>query len=216
MIIHPQDIERQRNSIILFGGQGSSSLFSGAAIAATEESCRNSVPAAILVSKCHASFLEELRSLNSHEQQLIGIESSQFHTQHDFLSPPLEYHRNGLIQSTTICLYQLLRYLIKLEQPTLDDGFSAEQILETTGFSSGLIPAAVAASSVTSPEVVRFGTEAFRLAFWTACRTILEGQKQTEASEAHESWSLVVMGLSRAQVEERLDQFHRQVSMPRC
>ncbi|KAL8719406.1 MAG: hypothetical protein Q9225_003591 [Loekoesia sp. 1 TL-2023] len=210
MVGHAQNIERQRNRIILFGGQGSPSLFSDAAVAAAEEGCRNSVAAAILASKCHVAFLEELRSLNPREQQIIGIEPSQFRNQRDFLSPPREYHRNGLIQSTTICLYQLLRYAVELEQPTLDDEFSAEQILETTGFCSGLLPAAVAASSTTSSDVVQFGTEAFRLAFWTACRTILEGQKQTKAEEEDESWSLVVLGLSRAQVEERVEQFNRQ------
>ncbi|KAL9583818.1 MAG: hypothetical protein Q9212_002491 [Teloschistes hypoglaucus] len=210
MASEPHQIERQRDRIILFGGQGSSSLFADAAIAAAKESCKNSVAAAILVSKCHASFLEELRSLDPHEQKLVGIESSHFINQHDFLSPPLAYHRNGLIQSTTICLYQLLRYLVELEQPALDNGFSSEHILEATGFCSGLISAAVAASAVTSSDVVQFGTEAFRLAFWTACRTVLEGQKQTMVSEEDESWSLVVMGLNKAQVEDRIDQFYGQ------
>ncbi|KAL8628328.1 hypothetical protein Q9189_005949 [Teloschistes chrysophthalmus] len=165
MASEPHDIERQRDRIILFGGQGSSSSFADTAIAAAEESCKNSVAAASLVSKCHASFLEEFQSLVPHEQKLVGIESSQFINQHDFLSPPLAYHRNGLIQSTTICLYQLLRYLVELENPTLNIGFSSEQILEATGFCSGLISAAVAASAVTSSEVVQFGTEAFLLAF---------------------------------------------------
>ena len=206
-----QRVTEQKNTIVLFGGQGSSSLFSDAASTAAEDNSRSCVAAATLASKCHAAFLEEYRSLSPQEQRIIGIDLDRFHRHHDFLVPPRECHRNGLIQSTTICLYQLLQYVAVMDRLTAEKHCLSEQILEATGFCSGLIPAAVVASSQTSADMVKWGSEAFRVAFWTACRTILESEKQVGVFTEDETWSLVILGLTRLQVEEHLQQFCLQV-----
>jgi len=211
MVKSPQDVTNQKDTVILFGGQGSSSLFSKAAAAAAEDNSRSCVAAATLASQCHAAFLEEYRSLSPHEQHSIGIDLDRLHSHHDFLVPPREYHRNGLVQSTTICLYQLLQYVAMVDRSTPEDDCLSEQILETTGFCSGLIPAAVVASSQTSVDLINWGREAFRLAFWIAGRSILEGDALVETLTEDETWSLIVLGLTRLQVEDHLQLFYLQV-----
>ena len=215
MAVFSQNIPKQKERIILFGGQGSPSLFSHAAVAVAEHNCKASVSAATLASKCHAAFLEEYASLSTQEHQVLGIDIHKFHHLDNFLHPRQEYHRNGLVQSMTICLYQLIQYVavVEAEVSIVGNGCFTEQIMETTGLCSGLIPAAVVASSQSLSDVVRFGTEALRLSFWTACRSILEGRKQNQTLTDDDAWSIVVKGLSRSQVEQRLDQFSQQVSV---
>lgn len=212
MAIFAQSVLRQRNTIVLFGGQGSSSLFSCSAVAAAENNCKTSLSASILALRCHTAFLEEYGSLHAQERQVLGIDIQQFQNLGSLLNPGPEYHRNGLVQSTTICLYQLIQYVAELERSSQDNGHLANQIFETTGFCSGLISAAVVASSQNSADIIRMGTEAFRLAFWVACRTVIEGQAQIGTRSHHGMWSIVVRGLNRSQIEKYLDQFSQQVS----
>lgn len=212
MAMFSQSVSKQRNTIVLFGGQGSPSLFSRSAVAAAEHNSKTSLSAAILALRCHTAFLEEYGSLRDQERQVLGIDIQKFQHLSSLLDPCQEYHRNGLLQSTTICLYQLIQYVAEWERSSQDNGHLADQILETTGFCSGLIPAAVVASSQTSADIIRLGTEAFRVAFWVACRTIIEGQKQIESLNNPDIWSIVVTGFNRSQIDEYLDQFSQQVS----
>lgn len=212
MAILSQESPRQRDRVILFGGQGSSSLFSHAALAAAEDNCKRSLAASILASRCHAAFLEEYGSLHNQERHVLGIDIHNLHSLKDFLNPCQAYHRNGLIQFTTICMYQLIQYTADIDLSTPNDGHLAESILETTGFCSGLLPAAVVVSSQSSSDIIKFGTEALRVAFWIACRTILEGHKQVQGLNDHDAWSIVVKGFTRSQVQEQLDRFTQQVS----
>ena len=147
MAILAPGVSRQRDTIVLFGGQGSPSLFSGSAVAAAENNSRTSLSATILALRCHTASLEAYDSLHAKERQVLGNDIQQFQHLSRLLKPCPEYHRNGVVQSTTICLYQLIQYVTDLERSSQGNGHLADQILETTGFCSGLIPAAVVAGS---------------------------------------------------------------------
>lgn len=204
-------VERRR--VIIFGGQGSSNIFSSAAASTAEDDAKNSVAGTVLLSNCHAAFLKDSLSIDLDSRRKIGVDASNFHELKDFLAPSQNFHNNAIVQSTTICLYQLLHYLVEITRLDLDFDNSREQILETTGFSSGLLPATVVATSRTIEEYVAFGVEAFRLAFWIACRTKLHGQMFTNTHDQMESWSLVVLGLHLMELQARLTEFHEQVSI---
>ena len=204
---------KQKQRIVLFGGQGSQTLFSDTAFAAIKHIASTSAAAAIFVSRCHAAFLEEYLSLTPPEQQLLGVDLNTLHDQSAFLAPGKDQQCNGLIQSTTICLYQILLYIAEAEQSPVKVGGLTGQIRETTGLCSGLIPAAVIASSSTLVDVLNYGVEAFRVAFWTAYRVVLEGQKQAGDLDKQDTWSLAVLGLSLFQVEEQLKEFCAQVGV---
>jgi Starter unit:ACP transacylase in aflatoxin biosynthesis len=197
--------------VILFGGQGSSSLFSPFAASRAENDARSSVSGAVFLSRCHAVFLAECRSLDTRTKELIGLEPSQFTRLEDFLKPPPQFQNNGVVQNTTICLYQLLHCLAEMEQSSLSLDFPADQVLEINGFCSGLIAAAAVASSSSSTELLKFGVEAFRLAFWIGCRTVVESTKHFQSQNLKASWSLVVIGLNEAEVEEHRRKFSTEV-----
>ncbi len=201
------DIKR----VILFGGQGSSSLFSSQGALAATNDVKSSVAAAILLSKCHAAFLEEVQGLGIARSEVFGDECDFFNSPEKLLAPDATYHDNPIIQGTTICLYQLLRYLANVRGSELEFKSAFQKILETAGFCSGILPAAVVASSRTVQEYVDFGVEAFRLAFWTGYRSTLYCQKILGRRWKELPWSLVVMGLNEDQMLAKVEDFHNQV-----
>ena len=165
-MVHAPSASAEPHRVVLFGGQGSQSLFSPLSAKLTEQVTNSSAAAAILLSRCHAAFLEDISSLYTTVRKTSGIDPIHFHNSKDIITPREQYHTHGVIQATTICLYQLLHYLAEAER--LNASFSSTfcRLLETTGFCSGMIPAIVVASSKTEEEFQRFGVEAFRLAFW--------------------------------------------------
>lgn len=210
--------------VLLFGGQGSPSVFSQSAATTAEEDARLSRAGSILLSRCHAAFLEEIASLDATSQSLLAIDTRLFSSPQDLLRPPSEYHTHAVLQASTIYLIQLLHYLAEIQRAgePLESFF--DQILEVAGFCSGLLPAVVVARSRTLEEAVAAGTEGFRLAFWIACRSffwsckveVVDVEAETTATSSGDlaTWSLVIRGLSQAQVEERLRLFAAQRTAP--
>lgn len=198
--------------IILFGGQGSSSLFSTNASSIAKHDANSSPAGAIILSRCHAAFLEDYQDLDQDAKDGLGIDISKFRRPEDLLihDGPLRFH--GLTQATTIFIYQLLHYLAEIEQSDDDFGTFTESIMETTGFCSGLLGAAVVATSANLSEFIDHGVKAFRLAFYIACRTLLEGQKIHATRDEEPSWSLVIVGLSLQDVRETLEKFSTEVN----
>ncbi len=89
-----------------------------------------------------------------------------------------------------------------------------DQLVETTGFSSGLLPAAVVARSRSFGRIHSLlRVTGFRVAFWIACRSHLhclnsgDGSTIDDGLSQEETLSLVIRGLSSSQVEERLSQY---------
>lgn len=188
-------------------------MFSDSAFAAIRDIASSSAAAAIFVSRCHAAFLEEYLSLTSREQQLIGADLNTLHDHSAFLAPGKNHQCNGLIQSTTICLYQILLYIAEAEQQAVEFGDLTEHIREATGLCSGLLPAAEIASSSTLVDVLNYGVEAFRVAFWIGYRVVLEGHMHVGVLDNQDTWSLAVLGLTLSQVEEQLKEFCLQVGV---
>ncbi|MCJ1432685.1 hypothetical protein MMC27_002042 [Xylographa pallens] len=193
--------------VFLFGGQGSPALFSQQAASSAIEDARSSSTAAILLSRCHSAFLEEVQSLGSRKKQVFPDQIDALQSVDKFLVPEPGYRDNGIIQGTTICLYQLLSYIASLERRQASITSTHHEILETTGFCSGLLPAIVVASSRTAKEFVEIGVEAFRLAFWIGYRSTLYCQSILGGRYKELPWLLVVMGLDRDQVSDKLQKF---------
>lgn len=200
--------------VILFGGQGSPSLFSQHTVSTATDDARSSPAAAILVSRCHAAFLEDVLSLGTARAQVFGDETDFFTSPEKLLAPGAVYHDNPIIQSTTICLYQLLRYISSLTQARLDIESASRQTLEIAGFCSGLLPATVVALSNSVEEYIDFGVKVFHVAFWTGYRVTLHGQKTAGHQWKDFPWSLVVTGLNKDQMQEELEKFRYQVRRP--
>ncbi|KAH6950062.1 beta-ketoacyl synthase [Fusarium avenaceum] len=197
--------------LILFGGQGSQSIFSPNASKTAVQDAQSVSTATILLSRCHAAFLEEIATLDGESQRLLAIDLLEFVSPVCLLKPAVHYHRHPVLQATTIYLCQILRYLAV----TLQDGVYEhcfEALESTAGFSSGMIPAMVVARSSNVDEFLSSGVEGFRLAFWISCRSLFwthgvdSEHKDNVGPEA--TLSLVTRGLTIPEVEEKLREFH--------
>ena len=200
-----------RHRVVLFGGQGSSSIFSAATAHRAEDDAHQSAAGALLLSKCHAAFLEDCLSLDVESRKSLDINLADFHNLKDLLIPQPTLHSNPIIQATTICLYQLLHYLAEIDRLGMNPKSLSDQVLETTGICSGLLPATVVATSKNVESFISFGVAAFRLAFWIALRSARYGYTIEEVSNGRSPWSLVVIGLSPSEVREKLRIFEEQV-----
>lgn len=106
-----------------------------------------------------------MQTLGAAESRLFGHEADLLFPPENLLAPDVVYHDNPIIQGTSICLHQLLRYLSNLEECRLKHEPAFGQIVETAGFRSGILSAAVVASSPSIQESIDHGVDAFRLAF---------------------------------------------------
>ncbi|OBS25289.1 hypothetical protein FPOA_05822 [Fusarium poae] len=194
--------------IVLFGGQGSRSIFSPSAANTAEQDAQVATTSSILLSKCHAAFLEEISSLDVESRRTLAIDPVSFTKPVDLLRTGEEHHANPVLQATTIYLCQILRYLSDILQQ--DDTFEKcfEGIETTAGFSSGIIPAAVVAGSSTTDQFVACAVEGFRLAFWVAYHsyrwTHLHAGYDNENVIPEATMSLATRGLTKEQVEQIL------------
>lgn len=196
----------------LFGGQGSlNDLFCPKGTSTAVRDSKSCPAAAILLSKCHAAFLEDVQTLGAAKSTLFGNGYNLLFSPEELLAPDVTYHDNPIIQGTTICLHQLLRYLSNLEECGLEYESAFEQIVETAGFCSGLLPAAVVASSPSLEDFINHGVEAFRLAFWTGFQSAVCCERLLGPYWKDHPWSLVVFGLGKDQMLSQLREFKNQV-----
>lgn len=207
-----QPASEERHQILLFGGHGSSTIFSSVAARRAEDDANHSAAAAIFLSRCHAAFLEEYLSLDDVSKKNLGLDLAHFQDQQQFLVPPQIFHRNAIVQATTICLYQLLRYIAEVERPGSRLEASGKRILETVGVCSGLLPAAVVAASRSIHEFIEYGVAAFRLAFRIAYRSAVHGLSYERDAGKKGPWTLLVIGLNMSQAEEKAERFRVQVN----
>ena len=201
-----------RRRIVLFGGQGTLSLFSSAAARYAEDDVNQFTAPAMFLSGCHVAFLDECLSLDLVSRQKFGLNLTDFRTPKDLLIPQRSFHDNPIVQATTIFLYQLLQYLAEIERSGSSLDASSECTLETTGMCSGLLSGVVVAAARTMQDFISFGVAAFRLAFRIAYRSAMHGYDSDQGQNRKAPMSLVVIGLGRDQVEERLQDFCIQVS----
>ncbi|KAI0470409.1 hypothetical protein GGR56DRAFT_149086 [Xylariaceae sp. FL0804] len=197
---------------VIFGGQGSPSVYSPSAATTAERNVQSSSSCSILLSRCHAAFLQDIESLDAQSQHVLSIDTAHFSSPDDLLRPSEHYHTHAVIQATTIYLCQVLHFLGETQRGDASFEDSFDRLHETAGFSSGLLPATIVARSSTLDEFVASGIEDFRLAFWIAYRSHLAclGAGTTPPGDIHEkpeaTSSLVIRGLSLSQVESRLAQ----------
>lgn len=202
----------ERHQIVLFGGHGSPTIFSPVAARRAKTDAKDSAPGAILLSRCHAAFLEECLGLEDTSRRKLGLDLTNFQSPKSFLVPSESLQKNPIIQATTICLYQLLRYTAEVDSPGSRLEVSGKQVLETVGVCSGLLPAAVIATSATIPELIDHGVASFRLAFRIACRSAIYGHGYEGGTDRIGSWALIIIGLNQRQAEEQVKNFCVQVS----
>ena len=121
---------------------------------------------------------------------------SDFDEPGSLLRPPTTYHRNVIIQHTTLYLVQILRYLRHFR--------SSFDLRGVAGFCSGLLPAAVLATSGNVIELLSRARDFFHVALWLGIRSEVYRRTVIGNSSCAASlpWSVVVNGISVEQAQE--------------
>jgi len=206
----------KNTSIPVFSGQGSLSIFSpkARAVAAKDSS---SPTGSIFLDAVHHAFSEEISSLTAEERSKSGVNLSDFPTPKSLLEPREKYQTNAIVQGTTLCLFQLLRYLSYVENtPDLIFENLPSKLLEVSGFCSGSLPAAVVASSRTVVNFLSNSVETFKLALWIGyrCELFRIAESVREEKELL-SWGLVIFGWTREVALDRIEAFNAKRVSPR-
>ena len=205
----------RRNQVVLFGGHGSSTIFSSLASKRARHDSQTSAPCSIFLSRCHAAFVEDCLRLGEESNHILTQDfRTIFQNRDNFLTPPVSVQNNAIVQAVTICLYQLLRYIAEADGPDPRLDPTGRHILEAVGICSGLLPSAVVATSRSTQDLIENGVAACRLAFYVAYRSTLHGRTYESPNEENQSSALIVTGISQVEADEKLNSFCSQVSEP--
>lgn len=203
-------------TVPIFGGQGSRSLFSDRSITLASQDAQTHT-GAVLLSECYRAFLAELDSLEAEERRSLGFGVTDFLRSDSLVKVPSELQNNPIIHGTTLCLFQLLRYLGHVDASCGSFEDAAKDVLESAGFCFGVLPAAVVSASKTSLDFITYGVEAFRLAFWIGMRCMAFAKSLAVGPEdvtSDHSWSLVLVGVGKEEALKKLQDFHKEVCSP--
>ncbi|KAI0064076.1 ketoacyl-synt-domain-containing protein [Artomyces pyxidatus] len=204
----------------VFAGHGTASANS---LPTRERALRyaSSPSGSLLLSSCFDAFHAELATLSPADAHAAGVDAADFFNPHSLLAvPPEKYVHNPVISGSGLFLIQALTYLNLVESYANQLGTSSfassleknrTHGLGVLGFSSGILPACVVATSASTLEYLSHSVSAFRLAFWIGVRTQLYRRSALEAARASSDdtrpWSLVFLGLGHQAVEDAISQF---------
>lgn len=209
-------------SIVVFAGQGTSSVDSTHTHALALED--SSTPSgALLLSECHRALLSDLSSLPAAHWDELGLAHADFPTPKSLLFKSPRSKCKDIASGIHLVLVQSLRYLTFVETsrspskdgsiPDYDIDQYASSLFSFCGFSSGILPACVAATSRSTLDCISKSVEAFRVAFWIGVHTELYRIHSTrdlrpldEDSDTR-SWSYVFLGMDRGAALDTLRQF---------
>ncbi|KAJ5447335.1 type I iterative polyketide synthase, partial [Penicillium cf. griseofulvum] len=147
------------------------------------------------------AFLGELLYLRSLGQLPNWAVFDSVRAPLDLLGVSEQCQKNPIIQGVVLCVHQLVTYL-HVEQDWPHKAGSA-----VAGLCSGILPAAVAASSRDVSAFISSSKEAVRLAFWIGYRVGELSARLGSADWQLHPWSLAVTGLDRAEMEQTLNTF---------
>jgi hypothetical protein len=198
-------------SIPLFGGQGSPSLFSAKSVGiATKDS--STPTGSLLLSSCYKALVDEILSLKPEDRSELGFGVVDFPSATSLINVPSEHQNNPIINGTTLCLFQLLRYLSHAEAAHQSFEETSDLLFESAGFCFGVLPAVVVSSSRKVLDFINRAVEVFRLSFWVGLRCMVFSKGLVGGRLTNDDrWSLAVVGWGQRDATEALKQFHLKV-----
>lgn len=196
--------------VAVFAGLGSPAIFSSST-QATALADASLPEAQALLNACHKIFLTEF-SANSTKHGNVGLAVAveDFQNPEDLLVPPTRYYKNAVIQNTTLCLVQMLRYLnFKAENDKSDMHCTSG----TAGVCSGLLTAVTVAACYDTISFLSHAQKSFHLALLIG-RRIEEYVKQILWSTGRDRefpWSMIVDGIAEGQMEDLILKHEQEV-----
>lgn len=195
--------------VAVFAGLGSPALFSKAtqdtalADASTPE-------AQALLNACHKTFLSELCSISQDCNTSLDIDAKDFQNPQSLLIPLSKYHRNAVIQNTTLCLVQMLRFIgFRSRSSKLDD----RTISGVAGICSGLLVSMAVAACDDTVSFLAYGQRSFHLALLIGRRIEEHVTRVIRSSgcDINLPWSIIVDGVTLEQAEKYISKYKNTV-----
>ncbi|KDR83172.1 hypothetical protein GALMADRAFT_134664 [Galerina marginata CBS 339.88] len=206
----------------VFGGQGTLAFDPGNDFHRFSN-LTSSPSASVILSACHTAFHDEVASLDTKDQDKLGICLSQFKHKESILKPQNEQQfNNPVFAGPILLLFQLLRYLSFIENaPITTDSTTpftdalrcnTDHGVGILGFSSGIISACVVATSPSALSFISHAVEAYRLALWIGIRSQFyrAGLQQSSALPIdYRPWALVIVGIKKVNLKHAIDDFNQ-------
>ena len=195
--------------LAVFAGLGSPTLFSKAtqdtalADASTPE-------AQALLNACHKTFLSELCSISQDSNTSLDIDAKDFQDPQSLLIPPSKYHKNAVIQNTTLCLVQMLRFIGYRSRSSKHDD---RTISGVAGICSGLLVSMAVAACDDTVSFLAYAQRSFHLALLIG-RRIEEhvmGVMRSSGCDSTLPWSIIVDGVTLEQAEKYISKYKNTV-----
>lgn len=196
-------------TIPVFAGLGSTALFSSSTQATALADC-STPEAQTLLKACHHTFLVELTNSVQDDDIELGVSLDDFQQPQDLLLPPSRYHKNAIIQNTTLSLVQLLRYLAHCV--TASNG-NVKQNVGVAGICSGLLTAVAVAAHDGAVQFLSYGQQSFHLALLLGIRIEQHTKRVLKVSHCDDDlpWSMILDGIKLDQAEELTLTYERKV-----
>jgi hypothetical protein len=213
--------------IPVFAGQGTSA---GNAVHTQNQAFEDasSPSGSLLLLSCYRAFRDELSTLSPSELLQADIDIADFPDQKYLLSASCErYTCNAIVHCSYHFLIQSLRYLAFVESIGLATNSlnpftdvlrgNMEQNLGILGFSSGILPACVVASSFSTLSYISCAVEMYRLAIWIGIRTQMYRMSilnpTWNENDAALPWAIVLSGASQDEIEAIIARYQAHVSL---
>ncbi|KAF9631050.1 conidial yellow pigment biosynthesis polyketide synthase [Lasiodiplodia theobromae] len=193
--------------ILLFAGQGSSSFGPDHVNTRTADILASSHTANSFLKACHEALITELDTLDDNDKRSLPDDMrSSFNTPESLIDPPSRLCSNPVVQGTTLFIHQMLEFIAY--ESALN---SPPELVETSGFCSGVLAAIVTASSLSprSPDFVDTAVHAYRLSFWIGLRNGLFCRRVIGGSRDGSSWSLTVLGMPAHELEGLVNEYNK-------
>ncbi|KAI0103346.1 hypothetical protein GGR51DRAFT_573276, partial [Nemania sp. FL0031] len=193
--------------LLLFNGQGTKEVFSDRETVAELKNRLGDANSLFnqFLQQCLDAFYFECSDLNEKESTVLGCNSSQFYENTDSLFFPSEAIRSHPI-AETISLYirQILGLVVYAAQSK-----AHPRIVEVSGVCTGLIPAVLAASTLSyeSPEFLNLALHGFRLSFWIGLRSATACHDLNGDLALHHAWVLSTFGWPIEELQTALAEF---------
>jgi malonyl CoA-acyl carrier protein transacylase len=172
----------------------------------------SSLSGSLLLTACHQAFHQEVSTLSISDRKRIGIDLETFESKESLIvCPNATLSLNSpLVSGCMLLLLQSLRYLACMEAShatgQTTDACQSHEVACILGFSSGILPACIAATSVSPMSFISSTVEAFRLSIWIGIR--MQSVRSTMTTwPTSDPFSLVLMGASSEIVEKAIYHF---------
>lgn len=159
----------------------------------------------LLAEACHRSFRYEVSLASEDFRGALRIDLGDFKTTRDLLEPCIKYRRHPVVQNSTLCLLQLLRYL-NLEG---DRKISQPDNEAAAGFCSGLFAAVAVATAGNTLQFLARGEECFRAALLMGIASYRASRNATHLIRLDAPWSLVVANIEESEISQMFSDHKR-------